>query len=481
MCVDASFERRIIGSLLLVTVAVCMPCFAKDSIPISLHPDNPHYFLWHGKPTVLITSGEHYGAVLNLDFDYVRYLEELRKHGLNHTRAFSGSYVELPDSYITDNPLGPKPSRYTTPWARSEAPGYKGGGNKFDLNQWNPAYFNRLKDFMSEASRRGVVVEMTLFCTLYDDARWKLCPMNAENNINGIGACSRQEVFRLVRGELTEVQIAFVRRMAQELRDFDNLFYEVCNEPYIADGVSCEWQQRIVDTLVEEEKKLGVRHLISMNIANKRAKVEDPDPDVSILNFHYCYPPDTVSLNYHLGKVIGENETGFRGKEDLFYRTEGWDFILAGGALYNNLDWSFTPSDPEGDLIDQKAPGGGSREIRKQLGILKTFIEDFDFVRMLPSAPLIKDVSPVLSVQALAEAGKAYAVYLHVPIPANNGDDDIKATLTIELPAGHYNIKWVDTKTGKITARDEIRHEGGAYRLLSPSFANDIALSIRRS
>jgi len=36
--------------------------------PIRLHPDNPHCFLWRGKPTVLITSGEHYGAVM--DFGY---------------------------------------------------------------------------------------------------------------------------------------------------------------------------------------------------------------------------------------------------------------------------------------------------------------------------------------------------------------------------------------------------------------------------
>ena len=35
------------------------------AFPIRLHPDNPHYFLWRGKPTVLITSGEHYGAVMN--------------------------------------------------------------------------------------------------------------------------------------------------------------------------------------------------------------------------------------------------------------------------------------------------------------------------------------------------------------------------------------------------------------------------------
>jgi hypothetical protein len=39
-----------------------------SSGPIALHPDNPHYFLWRGKPTVLITSGEHYGAMLILDF-----------------------------------------------------------------------------------------------------------------------------------------------------------------------------------------------------------------------------------------------------------------------------------------------------------------------------------------------------------------------------------------------------------------------------
>src|SRR5437764_2474653 len=83
--------------------------------PIRLHPDNPHYFLWRGKPTVLITSTEHYGAVLNLDFDFVRYLDELHTKGLNHTRTFSGTYREIPGSFgITDNTLGPK--RYQSSW-----------------------------------------------------------------------------------------------------------------------------------------------------------------------------------------------------------------------------------------------------------------------------------------------------------------------------------------------------------------------------
>ncbi|MDQ2775493.1 MAG: hypothetical protein M3Y57_11350 [Acidobacteriota bacterium] len=40
--------------------------------PLSLDSRNPHYFEYQHKPTVLVTSGEHYGAVINQNFDYVR-------------------------------------------------------------------------------------------------------------------------------------------------------------------------------------------------------------------------------------------------------------------------------------------------------------------------------------------------------------------------------------------------------------------------
>jgi hypothetical protein len=98
---------------------------AEPSIrPLSLHPDNTRYFLWREKPAVLVTSGEHYGALLNLDFDFVPYLEELQSHGLNHTRTFSGTYREIPGSFgITDNPLAPRPTRYIAPWAAQRHPG----------------------------------------------------------------------------------------------------------------------------------------------------------------------------------------------------------------------------------------------------------------------------------------------------------------------------------------------------------------------
>ena len=63
--------------------SILIPPTASASEPSELHTSNPHYFLFRGSPTVLITSGEHYGAVLNLDFDYIRYLDELQSNGLN--------------------------------------------------------------------------------------------------------------------------------------------------------------------------------------------------------------------------------------------------------------------------------------------------------------------------------------------------------------------------------------------------------------
>jgi len=198
---------------------------------------------------------------------------------------------------------------------------------------------------------------------------WRASPMNVVNNINGIGNCARTDVYNLKYPDLLDVQTAVARKIVEELREFDNLYYEVCNEPYFG-GVTMEWQHRIIDAIVTAEKDFPDKHLISLNIANGRKKVEKPHPAVSIFNFHYCVPPDTVAMNYGLNKVIGENETGFRGRADVLYRTEGWDFMLAGGGLFNNLDYSFTPKHPDGTFLDYRSPGGGSPTLRRQLRIL---------------------------------------------------------------------------------------------------------------
>jgi len=443
--------------------------------PLALHPENPHHFLFRGKPTVLITSGEHYGAVLNLDFDYVKYLDTLQADGLNLTRTFSGAYVEPQGAFnIARNTLAPAPNRFICPWARSDTPGYANGGNKFDLKRWDSAYFARLKDFVGQAAKRGIVVEMNLFCPFYEEPQWRLSPQNATNNINGVGSVPRTDVYTLDKhGGLLAVHEAMVRKIVSELRAFDNVYYEICNEPYFG-GVTLEWQRHIADVIVDTEKSLPNKHLISQNIANGKAKVENPHPAVSIFNFHYATPPETVAMNYELNKAIGDNETGFKGTANTHYRMEGWEFILAGGGLYNNLDYSFTVGHEDGTFAyPPTQPGGGNPTLRRQLSILKNFINSFDFIRMRPDNSVIKSSLPEKSrAWVLVEPGRQYAVYVF---------GGKRIDLSVEIPAGKYRAEWLNPLTGEFDKRELLDHAGGLLALSSPPCEEDIALRLVRA
>lgn len=448
---------------------------AAEHPPLALHPDNPHYFLFRGKPTMLITSAEHYGAVLNRDFDYVKYLDELQAHRLNLTRTFTGAYCEDSRSFgITRNPLAPLADKLLCPWARSDVPGYPGGGNKFDLTRWDEDYFKRLKDFLTQASKRGVVVELNLFCPFYDDSMWRLSPMNAANNVNGVGNLHREAVYnRTKNGKLQQVQEAMARKLVTELNGYDNLYYEICNEPYFG-GVTDDWQRRLIDVLVATEKDLPHRHLISLNIANGSKKVDNPHPAVSLFNFHYASPPATVKLNYRLNKVIGDNETGFKGTGDAHYRMEGWEFLLAGGGLYNNLDYSFVAGHEDGTfVVPPKSPGGGGRAFRRQMRVLTDFLHGFDFVRMRPDEEVVQGGLPGGGrARVLAEAGRQYAVYLH---------GGPQARLELALPAGTYRAEWIDPTSGKLLQSVSVTATQPTTTVASPKFGPDIALRLKRS
>jgi hypothetical protein len=288
-------------SLTVLLLAV-QPAVAEAHKPISLHPDNPHYLLFRGKPAILVTSGEHYGAVLNSEFDYVPYLKELKANGFNLTRTFSGVYREVPDSFgIVENTLGPDVKHFNCPWSKDD----KG---KFNLRVYNKAYFERLKDFVQKAGEQGIVVELVLFCAIYDDKLWDVNPMNSKNNVNEVGKVGRQEVYTLKEKGLTDVQIDLIQAFAIALKEFDNVYFEVCNEPYFA-GVTPEWTDHMVKAITEAEKDFPAPHLIAQNIANGASKVDKLNKNVSILNYHYATPPTTVAENYHLNRPIADDET----------------------------------------------------------------------------------------------------------------------------------------------------------------------------
>jgi len=484
-------------SFLPLVAVIALLVLQLPAAPLNLHPDNPHYFVYQGKPTVLVGSGEHYGAVINLDFDWELYLETMAAEGQNLTRLFTGSYVEKPGAFnIEKNTLAPAENRFQPPWARSEISGYINGGNKFDLDRWNPDYFSRLRDFVKQAGELGIIVEVVMFSSIYNEGNWSYSPFHPDNNVNGIKLDDRRKCNTLANGNIFSYQEEMVRKIVSELNGFDNLYYEIQNEPWsdlpgtrgfilehladddlpsswqneiaLANQASLEWQKAISAIIRDEENDLPREHLIAQNYCNYGYPVMVDDKNISVLNFHYALPR-CVDLNLGWNLPVAFDESGFAGPGPGVYRRQAWRFLLSGGAVFNGLDYSFYPGFEDG-TGEIRGPGGGGKELRLQLAVLRKFLEGFDLPRLSPDHESIV-LHPGLQYYLLSTPGEQYACYL---------EGEPEGDLTLQLPAGDYLARWHNPLNGRIIKQLEVTHSGGLLELQVPESAGEMALDIHR-
>lgn len=500
---DPCRVQRLLAGSLFVALLNVSPIGGQSTEPsarvdgaIRLAERNPHYFSFRGKTVALMTSGEHYGAVLNGNFNYSKYLSTLSADGLNYTRIFGGAYVEVPHKSfgIQRNDLAPESGALIAPWKRSDDPGYIGGGNKFDLTQWNPAYFVRFKDFLKQASQRQIVVELSFFSSHYGEEQWEFSPFHAGNNVNQTEAIDWKLAETLDNGNLLKFQEAYVRKLAQEANEFDNVIFEIQNEPWsdrpayedvinpylqkpardrypnsieVADPLSLAWQAKVVEWISSEEASLPNKHLIAQNYCNFRCSVRSPSAQVGMFNFHYAYP-EAATENYGLDKAISYDETGFLGREDAAYRRQAWNFMLSGGSAFDALDYSFSVGHEDGSDAEPNGPGGGSATLRRQLGILKRFLDRFSLAELKPDCETLKHAAGVQT-HALSDPGREYALYL---------DGSGPSELMLQLPRGEYLVEWMNVESGDTVKTERIHGSQGNYVLKSPKFVNGMALRI---
>jgi hypothetical protein len=458
---------------------------------LRLNRQNPHYLEYQQKPILLITTGEHYGALINPDFDYVAYLDVLRKQGMNNTRVFAGAYVERKKDIgfmQYNNTLAPKEGRLLAPWKRSELPGYANGGNKFDLDHWDERYFTRLKDLVQQAANRRIMVELTLFGNQYNDSTYSYSPLYADNNIQGVGRKGPTAFLgfqSLADPALAARQEAMVIKILQELNGFDNLYYEVSNEPYneVKDSAVVDrWDEHLARLIKTTEAGMLKQHLVASNQSVVESK------DVDIANYHYVHISNIPSFDslLRLNKVVSMDETmGPLYDADVNdVRVEAWDFILHGGGAYDNLNWEYTPNKPAG------TPGADT--IRQYLQHLQRFMSGFDFIKMRDAADIVSKAPAKAILRVLANPGKQYALYIHhsnphdiVPptgqfISKYEADAaSFRDTFVLSLPAGTYRASWYDPAGGHWMGAAVTFHQaGGVHTFHSPLFTPDIALSL---
>lgn len=452
---------------------------------VRLHPDNPRYFLFRGQVLALVTATEHYGAVINGGFDYIAYLDMLQAHGFRLTRMLCfmrEQETEFEGSLGRQNTLSARPGRYMAPWERSSEPGCYDGGHKFDLDRWNEAYFARLRDFCLQAGARGIIVEVTFFSQYYQNESsgpWRLCPLNAINNINGVGDMEYQMFTSLSDPGLVARQEALVRRVVAVLIDLDNIYYEICNEPNrLPDQPSAgaeaigAWHNHLIAAVADAEAGFPRQHMIAVCERTEHVQLEH----VSILNFHYNDLARKSLEQYRgLGRAVAFDETlsgiiAWNAPLDFpARRKEAWEFMFRGGSAYDYLDVTVATDDPIGTgqaLFPDGQYYDGER-MRLYLKYLNDFLNGLDLVRMKPDNSILKNPPRTATVNALAGNGGACALYL-------NGDGI--RYLTVKVPVGHYHVEWFHPRLGRVETGVKIAADGGDTRLELPPYEEDLAL-----
>ena len=457
---------------------------------------NPHYFSYQGREILLITSAEHYGAVINMKFDYIKYLDTLARFGLNYTRIYPGAVVLIEGLRREHDTLAPG-TDLIVPWARSDTPGYIGGGNKFDLDKWDGEYFNRLNGFLTHACEKGIFVEICFFNSQHENT-YPYSPLHKDANVQGIGAASNVAFQTLADDDLVRGQLKFIKKIMTQTNRFDNVIYEFVDEPTL-DGTknqdAYQWINALIDHAVSVEDNLPNKHLLAQQVMLGLDFSDDERLAVNVSQYVAVMGKQIGGLPalnncYGSNKPIEMNETVSALSIPAYYeqdviaasRLEAWEFMVGGGAGFNQLNGCFTAVNPGGD-------DPVNRVLLSGLMNLKKFIESMGFVKMTRDTSTIKGMSVGGSANGISEAGVQYAFYIHhcflnfnkwrathyVPIRG-----EYKNVLTINIKPGNYLLRFINPEDLTILSSQRLTSDGNDMDIRCPEYTLDLAFQILR-
>jgi hypothetical protein len=484
-------------------------------VAIAIHPENSKYFLFRGKPLVLIAASEHYGSVVNRPFDFERYLADAADKHQTLTRTFL-LFREQQSARNPSSPIKPESPDFVTPYPRVGPAKAIDGEPQFDLDQWNPEYFSRLHRFLDCASRHAVVVELTLFSNTYADPVWALNPLRAANNLQKVGAVEWQDYNRLGNDPLNERQFALAAKLVQETSRHDNVYYEICNEPgggFTGHATAADvdrWQAEIARLVRDELKRLGRTHLVfasqAFSYTPKFTQPLDATFSSSLADAVNVHPlPDTVlgGRAYMLGNFMSKELTLAELAEFCraaqkypkpcvfdednaasMYRDEtGW-------TIHRKRAWIAALSQAHYDFIDFSITVGsetGTREsnarIRTWMKHLSDFIHQFDFVHAQPLADWIETKPRHVVTATMAVPSRSYVAYLADAreVTDSTAGEPIAGSVSVHLPEGAYRASFYSPTTGLRSPGVAVR--GGSQPVLLDlgEFRHDIVLEMTRA
>jgi 4-amino-4-deoxy-L-arabinose transferase-like glycosyltransferase len=452
-----------------VRIADTQPPSLPTAGPLRVDPRNPRYFAdKHGN--VVLLAGSHTwenlqdaGRLAPVPFDYGSYLNYLVANGHNFMRLYSWEQANWALWRPYDWRIWPNVFRRTGPGNALD------GGLRFNLDELDLDYFERLRSRVKAARDRGIYVAIMLFNGFSIERKgehlenpWRGHPFNSENNINGIdgdenGDGEGREIHSTPNAGVVHFQEKYVAGVIDAVSDLDNVLYEISNEDQPG---SMAWQRHMVGFIRRYESTKGVRHPVGITSEYPGGKNEDlfagpadwiaPNPENG-----YDHDPPPATGN----KVIVADT-------DHIYGTGGdrvwvWKSLTRGLNVllmdpYDNV-WNFPPLP-----VSQFSQWS---ELRRSIGYARLYLSRLNLSTMVPRGEL--------ATTHYCLADPTSGVYL-VYVPTLEAVE-----VDTSASTGMLQVEWFEPTTGKILKASGVA-SGRITRLMTP-YAADAVLLLRAS
>ena len=436
------FAYRIASVALFFTLLTTAS--AQTSGPLRQNQDNPAYFADANGKAVYLTGSHTWNSLQDMDagnppspFDFDAYLDFLERHHHNFIRLWRWEQAswDLTASFPFDTDSKKVLAVGPHPWARTGEGSAFDGKPKFNLEQFDPEFFERLLARVQAANKRGIYVSVMLFEGWeLSNMNWISHPFNKTNNVNGINGDPNDdgkgsEMHTLAIPAVLKLQEAYVRHVIDTIGQMDNVLFEIANE---SGDYSTEWQYYMIRYIKNYEATKPKQHPVGMTFQWAKGNFNQVTDTMLFES-----PADWISPRrdgmdgetYRTNPPVADSKKVILLDTDHLWGIGGnvnwvWKSFLRG---YNPIFM-----DPYDNKVLGKVQPQQWDSLRQALGQTRRLAERLNLARMKPLPDLAS------SKYCLADPGNNYVVF--VP---EGGRVSVNLSTTNEL-----NVEWIQPVEG---------------------------------
>ncbi|GIK42454.1 MAG: hypothetical protein BroJett011_62870 [Chloroflexota bacterium] len=392
-------------------------------------------------------------------FDWDEYLSALVSYGCNFTKL----WASMETAQLWADPFGgvANPQYFSPPRYERTGPGNAAdGGLKFDLDQINQDFLDRLYDRVAACAANGIYVTIQLFqgWQIEDkggsDQPFDYHPYNAANNINSIDGDQDNdgdgtETHRSGAGNVTlSYQEDLVEEIVTLLNGFDNIIWEISNED-TGHADNTTWQEAMISHIASVEAGLSKQHPIGRTVSYPNGSNAALDASAAAwVSYSNRDEVDGTKVSMsdtdHIEGITSDHEWVWislcNGHGGLWYMDEWANEVYGTGDRRNDATY---------------------QTIRANLGYARELVDLLDdLAGMTPQAALCT------TGYCLAKDHATQAEY--ICFQSGSGAFD----LDLSTATGTLNIRWLRCSDGTIDTGSTA--SGGDVRTLTPPWAGAV-------